>query len=124
MTESSAMNAVPYIKQAGDRSCGAACLSMVYESFGSSVAQEEIWTKIAKRNSHGSVASTSHLMAKDAIERGFEAVAIQASKPLMALRQCFNGGIRVILNHRMSAASPAGHYSVLSSFQGPNVFLH
>ena len=44
---------IPYEKQADPqtgRMCGAACLSMVYRSFGKEVPQAEIWQAIAKQN--------------------------------------------------------------------------
>lgn len=118
------MNPAPYIEQNGERTCGAACLSMVYQSFGSSVHQDEIWKNIAKRNSRGSLASTSHLMAKDAIDRGFEAVVFQATRPLHTLRVCLDTGVTAILNHRLSATSADGHYSVLVGIEQSGVFLH
>src|SRR6476646_9250891 len=89
------------------RSCGAACLSMAYHSFGKAVPQAEIWPLIAKPNRVGSIASTTHLMAQDALNRGFSAVAIQARHPLQALRLCRNLGIRAILNHRLRRDAPA-----------------
>src|SRR5579863_1352097 len=79
------------------RDCGAACLSMVYRSLGKTVAPAEIWPAIAKENRFGSVSSTTHLMAKDALSRGFAAVAFQVSSPLQALRLCSESGIRAIL---------------------------
>ena len=118
---------IPYMKQSGtpaERKCGAACLSMVYGSLGLNVAQDEIWPNISKRNPFGSLASTTHLMAKDAIARGFDAVVIQASRPLQALGICRQKGIRAILNHRMNVESPAGHYSVLADIQKSDVLLH
>jgi len=117
----------PYIKQSGaptDRMCGAACLAMAYASFGQPVSQEEIWPAISKRNRSGSLASTTHLMAKDAIARGFDAVAIQASRPLQALQRCQQQGFRAILNHRLSNTTAAGHYSVLAGFENGSVLLH
>lgn len=122
-----AVPVIPYVKQsdpASGRTCGAACLSMVYGSFGVAVSQEEIWPNISKRNAFGSVASTTHLMARDAIERGFDAVVIQANHPLEALRVCLLNGIRVILNHRLDQKSPVGHYSVLANIDCADVILH
>ncbi len=119
--------AIHYEKQSdlqNNRGCGAACLSMVYRSFGKEVPQAEIWLAIAKQNQSGSLASTTHLMAKDAISRGLTAVAIQARHPLQALRLCHEGGIRAILNHRSQANSATGHYTVLVDLDPYNVVLH
>ena len=104
--------------------CGAACLSMVYRSFGKDIPQTEIWSAIAKVNRFGSLASTTHLMAQDALGRGLSALAIQARHPIQALRLCREAGIRAILNHRLEPASPRGHYSVMVDLDAKSVALH
>jgi hypothetical protein len=119
--------AVPYEKQfdmQASRTCGAACLSMVYRSLGQEVSQRLIWPLIAKKNIYGSIASTTHLMVADALTRGFSAVAIQVRHPLAALRICRDAGIRAILNHRLQPDSPAGHYTVFVDIDETNVKLH
>jgi hypothetical protein len=119
--------AIRYEKQfdmLATRTCGAACLSMVYRSLGQEVPQRLIWPLIAKKNRYGSIASTTHLMAADAATRGFAAVAIQARHPLEALRVCRDAGIRAILNHRLQPDSPAGHYTVLVDIDRTHVKLH
>ncbi len=118
---------IPYEKQSdsqSSRSCGAACLSMVYGSLGKTVSQAEIWPLIAKENRFGSIASTTHLMVKDALGRGFGAVAFQARHPLQALKLCCESGTRAILNHRAMQDSPAGHYTVLVDVDNRDVVLH
>jgi hypothetical protein len=118
---------IPYEKQSDpetNRGCGAACLSMVYRSFGKEVPQAEIWPAIAKKNRFGSVASTSHLMALDANKRGFAAVAIQARHSLQVLRLCRGAGVRAILNHRALKDSASGHYSVFVDIDDKFVVLH
>lgn len=106
------------------RDCGAACLSMVYGSFGKPIPRTEIWPAISGRNRVGSVSSLTHLMVKDAIQRGFVAVAVQARHPLQALRLCQISGIRAILNHRLSPDTTAGHYTVLVGIDENAVVLH
>ncbi|HET7441045.1 MAG TPA: cysteine peptidase family C39 domain-containing protein [Terriglobales bacterium] len=123
----SAAAAVPYEKQSDlqtNRGCGAACLSMVYRSFGKEIPQTEIWPAIAKENRFGSMASTTHLMAKDALGRDFTALAMQARHPLLSLRLCRDLGFRAILNHRIRSDSAAGHYTVLVDIDDRNVTLH
>jgi len=118
---------VPYERQADtqtNRDCGAACLSMVYRSLGKKVEQAEIWPAIAKKNQFGSIASTTHLMVKDALSRGLAAVAFRARHPLQALRLCRESGARAILNHRPAPDSPTGHYSVLVDLDARDVVLH
>src|ERR1035441_340400 len=119
--------AIPYEKQLDSqtgRTCGAACLSMVYRSLGKAVPQTEIWPAIAKQTASGSLASMTHLMAQDAVNRGFRAVAIQARHPLQVLRLCREWGIRAIVNHHLKLDAPAGHYSVLVDLDDKGVVLH
>src|SRR5580692_8645390 len=108
--------AIPFETQENlqtNRGCGAACLSMVYKSFGKDVPQSEIWPLIAKQNRFGSIASTTHLMALHAIGQGLNAVVIQARHPIQVLRLCREAGIRAILNHRPRPDVATGHYTVL-----------
>jgi|HubBroStandDraft_1064217.scaffolds.fasta_scaffold108865_2 hypothetical protein len=119
--------AIPYEKQSDlqtNRGCGAACLSMVYRSFGKEVPQAEIWPLIAKKNRFGSIASTTHLMALHAIGQGLSAVVIQARHSLQVLRLCREAGIRAILNLRARPDASAGHYTVLVDIDDKNVILH
>ena len=106
------------------RGCGAACLSMVYKSFGMAIPEAEIWPLIAKPNRFGSVSSTTHLMARHAISQGLNAVAIQARHPIQVLRLCRENGVRAILNHRVHAGASSGHFSVLADIDDRNVVLH
>ena len=105
------------------RGCGAACLSMVYRSFGMDVPQTEIWPLIAKQNRFGSIASTTHLMALHALSKGLSAVVIQARHPLQVLRLCRDGGMRAILNHRPQPGVSTGHYTVLVDIDDKYVVL-
>jgi hypothetical protein len=123
-TAAAAIRYESQIEPQTSRMCGAACLSMVYRSFGKEVPQTEIWPAIAKQTASGSLASTTHLMALDAVNRGFRAVAIQARHPLQALRLCREWGIHAILNHRLRPEAPAGHYSVLVDLDDKTVVLH
>jgi hypothetical protein len=119
--------AIPYEKQSEQltgRSCGAACMSMVYRSLGEEVPQTEVWPLIAKPNRFGQVSSTTHLMARDALKRGFLAVAIQARHPLQVLRLCRAAGVRAVLNHRVRRDSAAGHYTVLVDIDDQGVVVH
>lgn len=118
---------IPFQKQLdleGSRTCGAACLSMVYEALGKKVPQDEIWPKIAKSNNLGRLASTTYLMAQDACLRGFAALAIQAKYPLHSLRALQEQGVLVIINHRLRKDDPAGHYSVVAKIDSEKVVLH
>ena len=119
--------AVPYEKHSDPqayRGCGAACLSMVYKSFGKEIPEAEIWPLIAKPNRFGSVSSTTHLMTRHALSLGLNAVAIQTRHPIQVLRLCRDTGVRAILNHRVHPGSSSGHYSVLADIDDKIVVLH
>lgn len=107
-----------------NRGCGAACLAMVYKSFGKDAQQAEIWPLIAKPNRFGVVSSTTHLMALHALGQGFSAVAIQARHPMQVLRLCREHGIRVILNQRPRPEAATGHYTVLVDIDDKTVIVH
>jgi Peptidase C39 family len=119
--------AIPFERQENlqtHRGCGAACLSMVYKSFGKDVPQGEIWPLIAKQNRFGSIASTTHLMALHAIRQGLSAVIVQARHPLQVLRLCHEAGIRAIINQRPHSGVQTGHYTVLVDMDQTSVVLH
>jgi hypothetical protein len=118
---------MPYEKQSdpqSSRMCGAACLSMVYRSFGVEVPQEQIWPKIAKENPFGSLACATHLMTGHALRRGFSALAIQSRNPLQTLRRCKEENIRAILNLRLQWDTAMGHYVVLVDIDDKLAVLH
>jgi hypothetical protein len=118
--------AIPYEKQSDPqtRGCGAACLSMVYQSFGKKIPQAAIWPLIAKPNRFGAVSSTTHLMAQHAISQGLSALVIQARHALQVLRICNEADIRAILNQRGRPEVASGHYTVLVDIDEKNVALH
>jgi hypothetical protein len=118
---------IPFERQSdapGVRDCGAACLSMVYGSFGKPAPRAEIWPNISGRNRAGSVSSLTHRMVSDAIGRGFAALAVQARHPLQVLKSCHDSGVRTILNHRLTHDSGVGHYTVLAGLDQSTVLLH
>lgn len=118
---------IPYERQSdpqSNRMCGAASLSMVYRSLGKAIPQSEIWPRISKQNPLGSLASATYLMAQDALNRGFPALAVQVRHPLQALRLCQDEGIRAVLSHRLREDSAMGHYTVLVEIDGQSVVVH
>jgi hypothetical protein len=118
---------IPYEQQADPqdgRMCGAAALSMVYQSLGKPATQADLWPKISKYNRFGSLTAASHRIAQVALDEGFVALAIQARYPLQALRTCRDNGIRAILNHRLKEDVPTGHFSVLVDVDDEAAILH
>lgn len=96
-----------------NRMCGAAALSMVYRSLGKTISQSEIWPRIAKPDSHGTMYSRSYLLCADALNQGFHSIIIKAKDPVNVLKLCNDNSVRVILNHRLRPDSSLGHYTVL-----------
>jgi hypothetical protein len=123
-TPSSPVPFEPQSDAATIRDCGAACLSMLYASLRKPVPRAAIWPGISGKNRTGSVAGLTHLMVRDARDRGFAAVAIQAKHPLQALRAAHDSGVRVILNHRLGTDTDLGHYTLLVSMDEKEVVLH
>jgi hypothetical protein len=115
---------LPFEAQTEPRGCGAASLAMIYRALGTPVPQSEIWPHIARRNARGSVASTTCLIARDAISRGFTAIAVQARDRLATLRACEAAGIYAILATRSARNATDGHYTVLTGIDSTNVRLH
>jgi len=118
---------IPFERQTdaqGNRMCGAAALAMVYRSLGTTATQAEIWPRIFRRSTGGSLASATYLMCQDALHRGFASLAIQVKHPLQTLRVCRDSGIRAILSHRLREDLPTGHYTVLVDLDADDVVLH
>lgn len=126
---------IPYEMQAEARTCGAAALAMVYRSVGASrrargvgaaieATQAEIWARISKPDRIGGLNCATHLMVKDARERGLAAVALQASDPLQLLLSCRRNGVHAVLNHRLRSDGPAGHFTVLVGMDEQGVTVH
>lgn len=88
------------------------------------VAQSDIWKRIARPNRGGSPACATNLMVRDALARGFAAVAVQALNPLQMLLACQANGIRAILNHRFRLDGPAGHFTVFLGMDAEGVVVH
>ncbi len=118
---------IPFEKQdraEGHRMCGAAALSMVYRSLDLACSQQEAWGEIARPSRDGRLAATTHLLARDALQRGLAAVVVQAADPWAVLGLALAAEIRVILNHRLEAGSSSGHYTVLVDVDDESVTLH
>ncbi|QDU59642.1 Peptidase C39 family protein [Planctomycetes bacterium Pan216] len=112
----------PYVEQETRYMCGAASLRMVYLSLGLNVAQQHIWWEVSRNE----VSARTHLLAHDAIQRGFEAMVIQLpdKDPWPALEEAHRVGASVILNHRPEKNSPSGHFSVLLGLDQDTIELH
>lgn len=86
--------------------------------------QSDLFRRISRPGASGSPACATNLMVRDALARGFSAVALQASSPLQLLHACQANGLRVILNHRLRPDRPSGHYTVLVGMDDTGVVVH
>src|SRR5262249_38009018 len=60
----------------------------------------------------------------DAWAQGLTALTLQSREPWEFLQLALWEGIRLVLNHRVSTDSPAGHYSVLLRADTKSVVVH
>jgi hypothetical protein len=129
---------IPYEKQIwndeNQRSCAAAALSMVYQSFGMSVDQKLIWQSVSTPSPTGGFYAQNYRLAADAQARGLFAVAVQARDPVGTTKLLLSKCIPVVMNYRVTKGSNRGHFTVAVSSgtdgitfhdpeSGPNKFL-
>src|SRR3989338_11043387 len=69
-------NGIPYERQKYSTSCGAAALSMVYQSFGLTVDQEDIWDSV-RGTKNGVVLCKKRKMCRDALHRCLHALLVR-----------------------------------------------
>lgn len=115
---------ITYEAQHGARSCAAAALAMAYRALGQPVAQTEIWKAIAVADARGAQYARTHRMALDAARRGFAAVAFRVREPRAALAHLQALDAVVVLNHRLAADSPLGHFSILAAASAERLVRH
>lgn len=120
---------IPYQPQrpigTAQRTCGAAALAMVYESFGVAVADHTIWQQSAKHQHAGEICLRTHQLSADALARGFTAACLQVqSLGLPVIARLIQTGWRVIVNHLQTAETPQGHFSVVTGIDEHAITLH
>lgn len=115
---------IPYERQQGSRTCGAAALCMVYRSFGMDCTQLTVWDAIRTPDSSGRDYTATDRMIRDALSRGFYAAAGRATDALHTLALCKDNSIRAILSHRVNRDSDLGHYTVLIDINDEAVIVH
>ena len=117
---------IPHVKQPkGERSCGAACIKMLYEHRGISALYKEIWQDISLP---GAIQPLNRycrngLIIRHLIKNGFQAVGVSVCDVQAVLAICEENGMYGLLNHRLSAGSIEGHYSIYlySDYKGIHI---
>ena len=115
---------IPYEKQMGPWTCGAAALAMAYRWFGLEDTQTEIWNRIGT----GSLLEPTYIhtrqLAVDALERGLHALVLQVQGEWLAVRQALEIGACCIVNHRLAKDQTTGHFSVVTGLEDFHVSLN
>lgn len=111
--------AIEYERQSQPWTCGAAALTMVYRSFGIPDEQDSIAGRLGRRGT----CTPTYRLAADAIEAGLAALVLQVQGDWLAVRRSLEHDARCIVNHRLSEAERAGHFSVLADFRDGVVHL-
>ena len=99
-----------------ERSCGAIALVRAYKRLGLQQDLETVWRRIRTRDRNGDWASASYRLAGDAMDRGFQSLAIKL-KDADALLDNLNSiqELQVIACHRLRDGSKLGHFSFVES---------
>jgi hypothetical protein len=121
------MAVIPFEEQnnlEGQRTCGAAALNMVYKSFGITLPQAAIWRVISLPDAYGGRFARTYRIAFDALLRGVCAVAFKARDPIRAVQMILASGNRVIMNHRLTADTGVGHYTVALAADEDKIIFH
>jgi len=109
--------------------CGAAALCMVLRDFGIDASQEQIWdemkTPVPEKPDVFRI--NTYRLAAFALKCGINAIVGRLRKPLAFLEKLRSErGYRLILNHRIRADSPLGHFTVFTKMETSDqtIFLH
>ncbi len=118
---------IPYERQLESptrRTCGAAALCMAYRSLGIRQSQDMIWEQISQADASGRRVARTYLLARNALHHGLAALVLRAQPSRDAFTRWLDAGVRIILNHRLQADAPWGHYSVLVATEPAAVTVH
>jgi predicted double-glycine peptidase len=124
---SQAASEIPFEPQRqtdGQRMCGAAALAMTLRALGVPCTQEELWSEIACLDGEGHWAARTFHLASAALRRAMPALVIQVRDGWKNLERLATDVPGLILNHRLEASSPQGHYSVLVDIDQEAALLH
>src|SRR5439155_26107526 len=86
--------------------------------------QSAVWQAVARPGPGGVPRTSTWRLCADALRRGLAALTLQARDPWEVLRRGPPRAVRLLLNHRPHADSPAGHYSVLVRVDEAGVVVH
>lgn len=110
---------VPYVSQAGETHCGAACLEMVYRFLGiTDTSQEKIWQKRKILRPDGSADYIpTQGMVDDAVNKGLYVlvgqICLEVEKCNESLRNILVSGLPVIAGKQWTKNPTYGHFVVV-----------
>lgn len=120
------MRDMPYHAQPkGVRSCGAACLCMIYDHFGIACEQEMIFSEVSE--SFGTQKSCRcYKMVQNASAHGLTAYCISCISAQSAIPDFLNAGFDVIILWHPNKRSNLSHFSTVVSVSNSaiNVYLN
>ena len=116
---------LPHFQQINSDSCGAACIQMLFNSWGIDTSQKEIWdkVKIPKEHMPGYYCGTGK-MVEYLLEKEIICSVISTEHPVDVLEFCQNNSLESIVLYHRKPNIPAAHFSVFSYKEGNSVFIN
>ncbi|MDI6654774.1 MAG: papain-like cysteine protease family protein [Candidatus Hydrothermarchaeota archaeon] len=106
------MIGVKYFKQLKPGMCGAAALQMIYDYYGNSIDQNNIWNSIKVPRRSGGEYTTSAKLALHAINLGYPTILVRGD--LTTLQTLLLQDIPPIVCQQLSENNPLkGHFRVI-----------
>jgi len=121
---------VKHIKQMSSSACGAACLAMIYEYFGDTVDQNNIWDRLKKKRPlvEGDFYIDSNADMKDATKNGYDFVIGRSywdiKDAFQPIEQFLRSGIPVSVTQQGHPDPKLGHCRVVVGLDEKHVFVN
>ena len=106
---------IPFIKQSKPNSCGAACLTMIYNHLGLAVSEKHVFRDIVGLDARGGQNCRTYLMCRDAINRGYFATAFFANNSKKTIRTCRDNDIELLVLFHAQQGSLSAHFCVVNN---------
>ncbi len=114
---------LPFVKQSKPSSCGAACLAMIYQSFGFQISEPEVFNSVIGTDARSGQNCRTYLMCQDAISRGFHATAFFSNDIRSTIKSCRAHDIELILLFHSAPQSLCAHFCVVNNVLPGGVYL-
>jgi len=114
---------LPFVRQTHPSSCGAACLTMIYQHFGLDLNEECVFQDVIGIDVRGGQNCRTYLMCQDAINKGYAAIAFRADDVRNTIKACRENDIELIVLFHASPGSLAAHFCVINNVLPGGVYL-